>query len=403
MRVSTAPARDLLRRLGDPQRGRPVVLVAGTKGKGSTLAQVEAALLRAGLHTALFTSPHVEHVTERVRLDGEPVAPARFAPAIDAALDAREAARRDGTEAAAATWFDVVIGASAVAASDPAIDVWLVEVGLGGRLDSTNALDPWVCGVTSIELEHTAVLGDTREAIAAEKAGVARSGRVLVHGLGADDPAGRRVEEVARAAGAIVRGVGAGGGIDQRNGRLARALLDALGEAFDAVGRSGSRPSGALLDGLEPPRLPGRLELFPGPPPVVLDGAHVPEALALVLGELAGRPGLRGAPDVVFSCARDKRADELLKVLAGRAETLISSSLPEGRSETAGELAERARRVGLAAEPEDDPVRALEAAMRRARARGGWVLVTGSLHLLGPPRAHLRHLARCSPSSPTCS
>lgn len=388
MRVDVAPARDLLRRLDDPQGGLPLVHVAGTKGKGSTLAWCEAALRASGRRTALFTSPHVERVTERLRIDGEPIDAAVFARGLAAALAARDAAVSEGTPASGASWFDLVIAGSATAAASAGVDVWLVEVGLGGRLDSTNAFDSTVGAVTSIELEHTAVLGDTREAIAREKAGIARAGKPLVLGLDPADPAGRAALDEARARSARVSwSPPRDADIDGRNRAVARALLTEL----EAV--CGPWGSVAALDAIEgTPHLPGRLEWWrtADGTTLLLDGAHVPESLELVLAALDARLGCTTPVVAVFSCARDKREGELLKVLGRRADPVIGTTLS---------------RPGASRPDEPDPATALRRALELAADRGGAVLVTGSLHLIGPARAHLRSIgaAPCSPSSPTSS
>jgi dihydrofolate synthase / folylpolyglutamate synthase len=384
MRVTLAPETDLLARLGDPGAGRPLVHLAGTKGKGSTLAWLEAALLATGVRTALFTSPHVESVTERLRLDGRDVDPERLARGLTEALEARAAAQAEGTAGGDASWFDVMIAGSARAALEA--DLWLVEVGLGGRLDSTNAFDSTVAGLASVELEHTAVLGDTREAIAVEKAGIARAGRAFVIGLEPDDPAGRTAAAVAEGVGARVRFCPpATGGTDARNRALARALLEELERAGVASGAV------AALDGLpHVPRLPGRLERWRTPTgiEVVLDGAHVPQSLELLLAP--DGPLCAGPLHAVFSCARDKRRGAMLKVLGPRVETLFCTSLSRTGSVPADTLTEDARALGLVATCEPNPARALERALRLATDGGGTVLVTGSLHLIGPARVHLR-------------
>lgn len=384
MRVTLAPAADLLARLGAPQQGRPLVHLAGTKGKGSTLAWLEAALLATGVRTALFSSPHVESVTERLRLDGRDVDAEVLARGLTEALDAHEAARTANTPAASASWFDLMIAGSARAALEA--DLWLVEVGLGGRLDSTNAFDSTVAGLTSVELEHTAVLGATREAIAAEKAGIARPQKAFVVGLDPTDPAGRSAARVADGLGARVRWCPpASGATDARNRGLARALLEELALVGVAPGAV------AALDGLdEVPRLPGRLERWRTPAGVlvVLDGAHVPESLELLLG--ADGPLGSGPLHAVFSCARDKRREAMLKVLGPRVETLLCTSLSRAGSVPGDTLTADARLLGFSADCEADPGRALERALRFADDGGGTVLVTGSLHLIGPARVHLR-------------
>jgi len=401
MRVTMAPMRDLLVRLGAPQRGRPLIHVAGTKGKGSTLAFCEAALEAQGLSTALFTSPHVESVCERLRVRTEPVAAGLFAAAFERTLDARAQAQRDGTPGGDSTWFDVVTAASAVAADASGVDVWLVEVGLGGRLDSTNALESHASGVVSIELEHMAVLGDTRPAIAAEKAGIARAGRTLVVGLESDDPAAVRIAAIAADRGARVVHCPPRGDVDARNRRFAAHLLRELAQAvptaatgvdWPRVQEAAARAAAALASGAVPtPRLPGRFERWRTRDgvEVLLDGAHVPESVELLLAQAAAH-GLGGPFEVAFTCGRDKRVDLLLGALRGHAASLVCTELPAGRSPSAAELAQRAAGLGLLARAEPDPLAALAAVLAQARASGRAVLATGSLHLLGPLRRSLR-------------
>jgi len=401
MRVSMAPMRDLLQRLGEPQRRRPLVHVTGTKGKGSTLAFVEAGLAAEGVSTALFTSPHVESVTERLRIAREPIAAAPFAAAIEHTLAARAAAAKAGTPGGDSTWFDVVTAASAAAADASGADVWLVEVGLGGRLDSTNAFESHASGIVSIELEHTAVLGDTRPAIAVEKAGIARAGRALVVGLEPHDPAAVAIAEVASARGARLVWCPPHGDIDARNRRLAARLLHELSEAtptdaahvdWPRVQSAAARAAAAVASGRLPtPRLPGRFEtwLVPGGPTVVLDGAHVPESLALVLVQLASH-GRRPPFEVVFSCRPDKRSGAMFEALRPDTAGLVVTAIDTEHAAHLPELEASARRCGHDVRVERDPVAALESALAAARASGRTVLVTGSLHLLGPVRRRLR-------------
>src|SRR5208283_3282076 len=172
MRVGLEPARDLAARLGDPEKAFRAVHVGGTKGKGSVSALIEAALVRAGLSVGRYGSPHVERVTERVSLQGRDVDPARLARGLDLTLDAYEAARREGTAAAGATWFDCLTLAAFAIFREAGVEWAVVEVGLGGRLDSTNVVNGEIAIVTNIGLEHTEILGSTRAAIAREKVGV---------------------------------------------------------------------------------------------------------------------------------------------------------------------------------------------------------------------------------------
>ena len=225
MRVDLAPARDLCARLGDPQRACRVVHVAGTKGKGSVAAAVAAGLRAAGERVGLYTSPHVEVLHERVRIEGAPIEDAPLALALTRALDARDAAEAEDTPGRDATWFDLVTVAAFDAFRAAGCSFAVIEVGLGGRLDSTNVVEPEVTVITNIDLEHTQILGQTRAAIAAEKAGIVKPGVPLVHGVAAvpeDDPRAVVERHAARHA-ASSTFVPPGASIDADNLALARA------------------------------------------------------------------------------------------------------------------------------------------------------------------------------------
>jgi len=174
-RLGVEPVRNLLRRLGDPHRGLRVVHIAGSKGKGSTALFTEAICRAAGERVGTFTSPHLERWTERFRIDGEEVAIAVQEGQLDAL-------RREDP-AAAPTFFDATTAAALLLFAEAGVDRVVLEVGLGGRLDSTNVVSPDVCCITSIELEHTDKLGDTLEAIAGEKAGIIKPGIPVVCGV----------------------------------------------------------------------------------------------------------------------------------------------------------------------------------------------------------------------------
>ena len=184
--------RQLLARLGNPQKGLPIVHVAGTKGKGSTSAALAAVLSAAGYRTGLFTSPHLERIEERIAVDGLTCPPAQLAallaeirPVVEA-LD-RRAARRGGGRIGP-TYFEVLTAAALLHFAREKIDLAVLEVGLGGRLDATNVCTPVVSIIASISFDHTRQLGNTLAAIAGEKAGIVKRGVPVVSGVTADEP-----------------------------------------------------------------------------------------------------------------------------------------------------------------------------------------------------------------------
>jgi dihydrofolate synthase/folylpolyglutamate synthase len=392
MRLSLDPVRDLCARLGSPERAFRAVHVAGSKGKGGTSALVESSLRSAGVRTALYTSPHVERIEERLTICGAEVAGDVLAVALERSLAARERALADGSAARDATWFDVLTAAAFLVAAESGVELAVVECGLGGRLDSTNVVHGPVAAITSIYLEHTAVLGSTRAAIAGEKAGIVKPGAtVVVAALTSEDEAAAVVERVAREQGArCVRVEHAPADpIELRNLHLARAVLAELELCEPELA---ARAGGFALDEAARwrARLPGRAERrWLGATRIVLDGAHVPESLELVLRDLAADPELAAPPVAVLGCGREKNARGLLKALRGRVDRVLCSSVGQGPQHDPAELAALARELGLGARSVPDPAAALVEAARVA-GTGGWVLVTDSLHLVGAVRRHTR-------------
>ncbi len=229
-RVDLEPERDLCARLGHPERAFRAVHVAGTKGKGTVSHLIARGLAAAGLRAGLYASPHVERVSERVQVGGAELGDDDLARHLARALDAREDALRAGSAGRDATWFDVFTAGAFAAFAAERVAWAVVEVGLGGRLDSTNVVDGEVCVVTNIDLEHTAILGSTRAAIAAEKAGILKPGCTAVTGVAPDDAEvapvlARRAAQV----GAELVHVPQRGSLLERNSALAGAALAALG------------------------------------------------------------------------------------------------------------------------------------------------------------------------------
>jgi dihydrofolate synthase/folylpolyglutamate synthase len=326
----------LLAELEDPQAGLPAVHVVGTNGKSTTTRMVEALLLAAGVRAGAYLSPHVRSWAERIRVDG-----------ADADLATALRAVRPAAEVLDATQFEVLTAAALVAFRDAGVEAAAVEAGLGGRHDATNVLDATrVVVLTNVSLEHTEVLGATREAIAAEKLAVVRPGNTVVLGEA-------EWEDAARAAGAG-RVVVADGG--------SRALAVEAGRSF-----LGAEVDESALDEV---RLPGRLERRAGE---VRDGAHNPEGVRWLVERL--RPG---EFTVVASVLADKDVDAMLRGLAELGPRFVATSSSSPRALEADELAERARPYFATVEARDAPTEALE----RAHALGEPVLVTGSLYLL---------------------
>jgi dihydrofolate synthase/folylpolyglutamate synthase len=407
-RPDLAPVRALLAALGEPQRRYRTVHVGGTKGKGSTATFLAEILRAGGSRVGLYTSPHLERVTERIVVDGEEISGEAFAEAVGRAAAIVQA----GGEAARASTFDVLTATAFGHFERTGVEWAVVEVGLGGRLDSTNVAEPEVCVLTNVSLEHTEVLGDRIEDIAREKAGIVKRGVPVVTGF--EGEALSVLEEVCRGKGArllrkeehfgveSIERVGPGLRVGLRTwgaryGPVAVpgvGLYQAENLAFAVAAVEATRERGTLArfdleDALAAaaPRLrvPGRFEILPGEPPVVLDGAHTPESVEAALASLEGAfPGRRVA--VVFAAQREKDLRGMLSRLRDRADTVVLTSVDTPRAASRFTLADAAREIGLRFVEEESPARALEAAAARA-GPDGVVLALGSLYLVGALRS----------------
>jgi len=326
----------LLAELGDPQLTYPSIHVVGTNGKSTVTRTIEEMLAREGLVVGAYLSPHVRGWGERIRVRGEE---ADFEAAIERV---RAAAERSG-----ATQFELLTAAALAEFAAAGIDVAVVEAGLSGRYDATNVLRSPVQVLTNVALEHTDVLGTTREAIAGEKLAVVQPGATVVVG----EP---EWEERARenGAGAVVVA-----------GRSNLAVALAAAEAF----------SGRPVDGHVDVRLPGRLERVSDDPLEIWDGAHNLAGVGYVLARL---PSVRYV--VVASILADKDVEGMVAALSALGSRFVATTSSTTRSLSAAALAERAGRYFADVEAIDEPA----AALAHARGLGEPVLVTGSLYVL---------------------
>lgn len=427
MRVDLAPESDLLQRLGNPHRSLKVVHVTGSKGKGSVSAFIEAGLIHAGFRTGRYGSPHVVHVTERINLQGHPVQARRMEQALGRVLDARDAACAQGTAASQASWFDVVTAAAFCIFAEAAVDWAVIEVGLGGRLDSTNVVDPQLAVITNIGLEHTDVLGPTLSHVATEKAGIIKPGRPVVTCEPPQGEAGLVIAQAARQRGSECIWVDArsGRGFVQANVALARTSLDLLGR-LGVV----SPHRGGVLGSQDLPeetarraQLPGRAERLQWPitqaargaaahvrshPPlnIVLDGAHVGFAITALLDELTQAPELQNLPDVLLAISADKDAQGIISRLRGRVRRVVCTELaPPSRCWTAVQLQAYCQEQGIPHEGRSSAQEALDLALASLfqaasdTSTAPWLLVTGSLYLIKELRPLL--MSRVVPTAAT--
>jgi dihydrofolate synthase / folylpolyglutamate synthase len=417
----------LLDLLGHPERGQRGALVAGTNGKGSVVALARSVLNAAGLSVGSMPKPHLTRYRERIAIDGEPISRSRFAGAIAGVLHAvDQVSARLGPP----TEFEVLTAAAVTELSRADLDVLLIEVGMGGRLDATNALDLGVAVITNVQHDHERYLGRSLAAIGREKAAIIKRGDLGVtgatgHGLSsilercadlgvALRRSGPRLPYHAELRGAgwngivvdlttprgELRGIRVGllGGHQAANTGVAVALLDALAEDGVRRGRPLTIDEAALRRGLETARWPGRMELIEGPQGtgrVLLDGAHNPAgaaALAASLEEL----GVRGMP-LVFGAMRGKRVTAVLRTLARLDPRPVFTAVDDPKAIPPGELLVTWRNIGAggdaatahaAGRVTPDPGEALRLAAE-LRSAGQPVVVAGSLYLVGAVRALL--------------
>jgi dihydrofolate synthase/folylpolyglutamate synthase len=323
-RLSLTPIRALLARTGEPHDRLHVLHIAGSKGKGSTALLCEALLREAGVSTGTFTSPHLERWTERFRLDGREV-PGDALAAVLSTLRPHVEALREGPEPP--SFFDVTTAAAFQLFADAGVEAAVVEVGLGGRLDSTNVVAPAVCCITSIELEHTERLGDTLAAIAGEKAGIVKSGIPLVVGaLPAE--AAAVVEARARELACPLARLGHELRVELLDERIDGSRFRFADGAFSAelelaapgrhqvsnaalalasvrrLDRRGERWRGVAERAFPRIVLPGRVEICARAPWIIVDGAHTECRVVAVTSCCPFRPGRISPPSAARSCPR---------------------------------------------------------------------------------------------------
>ncbi|MGK6307222.1 bifunctional tetrahydrofolate synthase/dihydrofolate synthase [Variovorax sp. DT-64] len=389
----------------------PVITVAGTNGKGSTCAMLESILMHAGYRTAVFTSPHLVRFEERLRLSGEAVA----AEALAAHFEAVELARGE----MALTYFEFTTLAIllCIAASKP--DVAILEVGLGGRLDAVNVIDADCAIITSIDLDHMEFLGPDRESIGFEKAGIMRAGRPAI----VSDPVPpQSVIGHAEAIGADLWRVGrdfnvAGdkqqwgwSGRGRRYSGLAYPALRGANQLVNAAGVLAALESlrqrlpvtaQAVRTGLASVELPGRFQIVPGEPALVLDVAHNPHAVA-ALAENLDAMGFYPTTHGVFGVMADKDLAPMFARIGPMIDRWYFTDLPTPRAANAADLLTRWQaqntRADASASAHAAPMAALQAAIDRADPADR-IVVFGSFFTVGgvlehgTPRLRARHLS----------
>jgi dihydrofolate synthase/folylpolyglutamate synthase len=400
----------LAERLGRPDRAYPSVHIAGTNGKGSTAAFLEAILRRAGFRTGLYTSPHLERINERIRVNGEEIGDEAFAECFTRIHVLIEELLAGGKLRAHPTFFECLTAMALEAFSREGIGFGVFEAGLGGRLDATNVISPAVVLLTRIDFDHENFLGHSLDEIAAEKAGILKSGvpvvsapqeaeaREVIHRRA--DELGCRVVEIAElfhveyetgeggCVRARVRESASGRGFEIAPRLRGRFQLQNALNAVAAVRQLQARglriPDDAIAAGVAAAEWPGRLERLQSRPDVFLDGAHNPGA-ARELAAFWEENFLGRRIWLLFGALRDKAVDEIAGVLFPRAAEVILTEPRTSRAISAGHLAEMTGHHAASFRVLPDAEEALEQALAAA-ADEDVIFVTGSLYLVGQVR-----------------
>ena len=407
----------LLTRLGDPHRRPGIVHVAGTKGKGSTAAMIESIMRAAGRSTGFYSSPHLHSFCERIRWNGSPVSPAAFAR-LNAEIWPHHLDNTADPEAGATTLFEYLTAMAFRCFAQERADYSIIEVGLGGRLDATNVVDPEVSVITPVSLDHTAILGDTIGEIAADKAGIIKPGRPVVVSpqfpdamaaiKSAANAKSAPLVSVAEAASWETGAVSAAGQelVITTAQRAYRLTLPLLGEfqcanaavaavAVETLIAAGHAiPPEAISAGLATVEWPARLEVLRREPVIVADGAHNDHSVATVLATLQKSIPHRRLT-VVAGFSRDKRVSAMVELLAGRAQRVIATRSRHPRSLRPGEIVAAFADCGFPSAHlavSDSVGAAIDAASAEADA-GDLILVTGSLFVAAEAREALLGIA----------
>jgi dihydrofolate synthase / folylpolyglutamate synthase len=390
----------------------PVITVAGTNGKGSTCAMLEAILQQAGWRTGVYTSPHLVHFEERCRIHGETVQAQALVPHFKRV----EAARRE----ISLTYFEFTMLAITSLMAESRLDVAILEVGLGGRLDAVNIIDTDCAVITSIDLDHQALLGNDRESIGREKAGIMRTGKPAVV---SDPMPPQSVIDRATEIGADLWTLGrdfnfsgdkqqwAWAGRGRRYAGLAypalrgaNQLLNASGvlAALEALRDKLPVTAQAVRNGLALVELPGRFQIVPGQPVLVLDVAHNPHSVAALAANLDAM-GFYPTTHAVFGAMADKELAPMLARMGPLVDRWYFTDLPTPRADSAVHLhaqwQAQEKRRDVAASTHADPMAALQAAVAAADPADRIVLF-GSFYTVGGvlehglPRLHAKHLGK---------
>jgi len=412
--------REMLEALGHPERRFASVLIAGTNGKGSTAATLSSILRVAGYKTGLYSSPHLIRINERIRVNGETISDAEFGAIHDRVEQVAQQLLRTGKLPWHPSFFEMLTAMAFEYFASVGVEIAVLEVGMGGRLDATNVVEPAISVIADISLDHQKYLGETIAEIAREKAGIIRDHGVVVtlpQHPQANDVVGHAIlEQGARAVSAVQYvpplSPGAVAGVHGRDGAAAgrnRYLLAVMGEEIEVdsplVGRHQLRNIALAIataeelaqfgfkttphqieQGIRETHWPGRFQVLPPSAAthqrgMVLDVAHNP-AGAWALRAALSQSFPERELTVVFAAMRDKALQELSEILFPIAEQVVLTQVNNPRSATVAELKQAAARTGARLYSEENARAALARALSLGKPEG-LIVVTGSIFLVG--------------------
>jgi dihydrofolate synthase/folylpolyglutamate synthase len=412
-----AHMRVLLGALDNPERRFPSVLIAGTNGKGSTASTLASILQASGLRTGLYTSPHLVRINERIRIDGQTIDDDDFALVHDLVERTAERLVSEGELPWHPSFFEMLTAIAFEHFARRKVEIAVLEVGMGGRLDATNVVEPRVSIITDISLDHQKFLGDTVTEIAAEKAGIIRPGGVVItlpQLPQANDVIGNRILELgARAVNAVpyVPPVSPASSeyLARAGGRapVSRYSLQVMGDqitvetpllgrhqlrnvalaiaAAEELGRQGFPVTARSIErGVRETRWPGRFQVLPATanaPEYVFDVAHNPAGAWALRSTLSASYPDR-ALTFIFGAMRDKAIREMTEILFPLAERVIATRADNPRSATPQEIREAAERTSTVIEEAADVADALEL-VRASTQLDNIVVITGSIYIVG--------------------
>lgn len=411
-KFSLEQIRILLSRLGNPHCDFPAVLIAGTNGKGSTASTLGSILTRSGYRTGLYTSPHLVRVNERMRIDGQLIPDESFGRIFDLVDRAASKAVEAGELPSIPSFFELLTAMAFCWFSEQKIDIAVLEVGLGGRLDATNVVDPLLSVITDISLDHTEWLGPTRAAIAGEKAGILRMGGTLVRltqnpevdrvldaavdRLQARDVVATDFLPAQESAGSyelVVLGQRIAIQSPLAGAHQRRNVALAIRSAVELHGRFGLdhiTPE-SIAQGIATTDWPGRMEqmVWHGKQ-LLLDVAHNPAGAEALLYGMNTVMRYKASKVLIFSCLRDKAVVEITRTLFPAFDRVILVPIASPRAASLTDLASAAASAGVLWEIAES----VEAGLSRALdCHTEWVVVSGSVYLVGEVRHLMEQLS----------